>query len=229
MKRRVLLILLCFVFVLTAVGCQSASPSDNAPTADEAEDLAFTVANAVMNYDLTTLKEHAALGMNYYETLVRPHLTITEDGKFDWDGLLFDTVNDFMTAYDAEMNGEYKKLEITVTSTTLYENEDAAEVIAAADTIEKLFRSEEEMTVYALAVAGLTYDRVAVCEVSILFQNADKTEPGGEIATYPETAAAMTVTLVEIDGTWRSYSPSLGGTFPPLGTLQRYLTAEEKA
>lgn len=218
-------------------GCSQ--PADNTdadtkqPAADdtavitEVEALATTLANAVMAYDLKTLKQYSVLDAAICESIHKDMLNYTEDGKIDWDGEICDTYEDFIATYDGEMNREYEKLTLTITDTQLY-NDTA--VLADADAIELLHRDAMDTgdkAIYEGAVAKLAIDRVAVVTFDVGFQDVATTEPDGTTQTYEEQSGTVTVYLVQIDGVWKSYSPTLAGVFPPLLHFPRYVKTEE--
>jgi hypothetical protein len=231
-----ILLTVCMLLSLSA-GC--AQPVDNTdadakqPAADdtaviaEVETLATTLANAVMAYDLKTLKQYSVLDTTTCESIHKDMLHYTEDGKIDWDGEICDTYEDFIATYDGEMNREYEKLILTITDTQLYND---TTVLADADAIELLHRDAidtGDKAIYEGAVAKLKIDRVAVVTFDVVFQDIATAEPGGTTQTYEEQSGTVVVYLVQIDGVWKSYSPTLAGVFPPLLHFPRYVKTEE--
>ena len=237
MCRKQFCILLTVVMLLSlCAGCAQPAGNHNddtkKPAEDdtsviaEVEDLATTLANAVMAYDLNTIKEYSVLDVATCESIHKDMLNYTDDGKIDWDGEICDTYEDFILIYDGEMNREYEKLTVTITDTQLY-NDTA--VLADADAIELLHRDAMDTgdkAIYEGAVAKLDIDRVAVVTFDVVFQDIATTEPGGTTKTYEEQSGTVTVYLVQIDGVWKSYSPTLAGVFPPLVHFPRYVKTE---
>ena len=203
------------------------SAEDDASVIAEVEDLATTLANAVMAYDLKTLKQYSVLDVATCESIHKDMLNYTDDGKIDWDGEICDTYADFILIYDGEMNREYEKLTVTITDTKLY---DDTAVLTAADETELLYRDQMDTgdrTIYESAVAKLDVDRVAVVSFAVTFQDATTTEPDGSTTVHPEQSGTVSVYLVQIDGVWKSSSPTLAGVFPPLAHFPRYVKTEE--
>ena len=200
------------------------SAKDNATTITEVEELATMLANAVMVYDLNTLKQHSVLDTATCESIHKDMLNYTEDGKIDWDGEICDTYEDFIAIYNAEKSREFEKLILTVTDTKLY---DDTAVLADADAIELLGRDEMDTgdrAIYENAFSALEIDRVAAVTFDVVFQDVATTEPA---RTYEEQHGTITVYLVQIGGVWKSYSAPLAGAFPPLAHFPRYLKTKE--
>lgn len=203
------------------------SAKDDTATIAEVEELATTLANAVMVYDLNTITQYSVLDTATCESIHKDMLNYTEDGKIDWDGEICDTYADFVTIYDAHMSREFETLTLTVTDTKLY---DDTAVLADAAAIELYMRDEMDTgdrAIYEAAFSALKIDRVAVVTFDVTFQDVASTEPGGTTETYEEQSGTITVYLVEIGGVWKSYSPTLAGVFPPLAHFPRYLKTNE--
>ncbi len=189
----------------------------------EAEIIANSVVEATMHYDLAIIKEHSVLDSEDCEKILYNILAevINEDGEYEWDGIYCGPAyDDFVKVYDEYNAREYEKLEITLTDSALYSDTD---VLTDADERELLYRDEDGITAYYEAVSNLDIENVAVFNYKIVFKDENTTDPmTGEPVVYEEKTVTMTVYMVLINGQWKSYSPTIAGTFPPLSHFPRY-------
>lgn len=233
------LVLLIILSVFTACGSQTpaeadkkgSSASEKTDSAEkteeeilsEVESIAYSVAEATMAYDLTTIKEYSVLDSEDCEKILRNILAevINEDGEYEWDGIYCGPAyDDFVRVYDEDNARNYEKLDITLTDSALYDNTD---ILADADERELLYRDEDGIAAYNEAVSNLDIQKVAVFNYTIVFKDETTADPmTGEPEVYEEKTVAMAVYMVLIDGKWMSYSPTLAGTFPPLAHFPRY-------
>ena len=192
---------------------------------EDAVEIADQVVEAVMVYDLKTITQYSVLSLDDSEQILDNMLgeIRLENGEYEWDGLYCGTYADFVEIYDREMSREYAVLEITQVSAELCPD---TAVLQEADARELLNRDEAGAAAYREAVSKLPIDQVAVVEYTVHFQDQQTTNPKtGELETYEEMTVSVTVYMVQIQGRWLSYSPTIAGTFPPLGHFPRY-TAE---
>lgn len=206
-----------------ADGAINGSSDEDEAVIAEVEAIATDLANAVMVYDLATIKDYSVLDSEDCERILQNILTEvrTENGEYEWDGIYCGpTYDDFITVYDDYNDRNYEYLRITLTGTTLYDNTD---ILSEADERELLYRDEDGISAYEDAVAELQTERVAVSTFNIVFKDeAIVDSMTGETVTYEEKTVTMTIYMVLIDGQWKSYSPTIAGTFPPLGHFPRY-------
>ena len=189
----------------------------------EAETIAYSVAEATMAYDLTTIKEHSVLDLDTCEKILSFMLSeiINEDGEYEWDGIYCGPeFDDFVRVYDEENAREYENITITLTDSALYDNTD---ILTDADERELLYRDEDGITAYNEAINSLDIEKVSVFNYTVTFTDKSTEDPmTGEPVVYEEKTVTLAVYMVLIDGKWMSYSPTLAGTFPPLSHFPRY-------
>lgn len=230
MKKYISLLLM---LTLLLAGCGKATPAKKgkptenreAQMLEDAVKIADQVVEAVMVYDLKTITQYSVLTLDDSEQILDNILgeIRLENGEYEWDGLYCGTYADFVEIYDREMSREYAVLEITQVSAELCPD---TAVLQEADARELLNRDEAGAAAYREAVSKLPIDQVAVVEYTVHFQDQQTADPHtGEPETYEEMTVFVTVYMVQIQGQWLSYSPTIAGTFPPLGHFPRY-TAE---
>ncbi len=217
------IVLLLTLSFFTACGSEK---NNDAELLANAEKVATELADAVMSYDLATVKKYSVLASDVCEEILASPLTEIreEDGSYNWDGVECGDFDGFVSAYDSEMNRKYEKLEITVTASEIYDDKT---VLTSADERELLGRDESATKVYKEAVSKLSFEKVASVDFKIVFKDVSTVGVNGETESYDEKTVAMTVWLVLVNDEWRSYSPTLAGTFPPLAHFPRY-TLETK-
>lgn len=234
LKRLTALVLLLAVALACFTACGGKTPAKKnrnpvTPTENtdaallaSAEQVAAIVAEATMVYDLTTIQTYSLLGLEDSERILDSILgeIRMENGEYEWDGVYCGTYGDFVRIYDEQMNRDYEFLEITQVDAQLYED---TQILSQADTLELMGRDETGIQAYYSAVESVSIERVAVVEYAIRCQDQQTADPHtGEPEVHEEISLSMTVYLVLVDGQWRSYSPSLPGTFPPLAHFPRY-------
>ena len=189
----------------------------------EAEDIAYTIAEATMAYDLTTIKKHSVLDSDTCEGMLSFMLSeiLNEDGEYEWDGVYCGPeFDDFVRVYDEEKAREYESITITLTDSRLYNDTD---ILTEADTRELLHRDEDGTNAYNEAISTLVIDKVAVYNYTVTFTDKTTEDPmTGEPEIHEEKTVTLAIYMVLIDGEWMSYSPTLAGTLPPLTHFLRY-------
>lgn len=235
-KKGILIVFALLLAVSALSGCSFSIPaktgnneggqSGETAVLQEAEQIAADLAEAVMVYDLATIKKYSILDSAACEAILADILAEikTNDGKYDWDGVICSSFGDFVEKYDTEMKRAYEKLEITVTNAAFY---DSTDVLSDANARELLNRSADSAALYEEAVSKLDIERVAVIDFSVVFRDESVVGKNNETVTYEEESATMTVYLVCVNDQWKSYSPTLAGTLPPLGHFPRYVATAE--
>lgn len=189
----------------------------------EAETIAYSVAEATMAYDLTTIKEYSVLDSDTCEKILSFMLpeVINEDGEYEWDGIYCGPeFDDFVRVYDEENAREYESITITLTDSVLYNDTD---VLTDADERELLYRDEAGIAAYNDAVSNLDIEKVAVYNYTVTFTDKATEDPmTGEPEIHEEKTVTLSIYMALIDGEWKSYSPTLACTLPPLSHFPRY-------
>lgn len=227
MLKKIFSLLFSLLLALTFFAGCKAEPDDSAEIA-QAEAIALEVAEAVMTYDLEVIRAHSLLGTDLCEqvnTLLVNELK-TDDGKYDWDGLVSDTFDGFIEVYDSHNSQEYETLEVVSLGTVLH---DGKEALAKADERELLNRNDADAALYRSAVAKLEPERVAVTSVSVTARPKAFNDPiDASAVTYEENTVTLEVYSALVDGVWKCYSPSIVSVFPPLAHFPRYGVAFEQ-
>lgn len=225
----VFLALIMLLSILCGCGAKQNSAQNNSTTTTEKDelktvsDLALLLGNAVMVYDLQTIMEHSALSLEESERILADVLPYAEDGTLQWEGNTYESYEDFVKGYDAVNNKEYQKLEIELTDVKIMGLE-ASNRLNPANERERLYRSQFGATTFSHAVARLKIDKIAIATLRVCFQNADSVGVNGATNTAEEQTGTIIVYMVQIGGQWKSYSPTICGTFPPQSHFNRYVT-----
>lgn len=209
-------------------GASANEDTDSATKTEEelltdVQNIAYTIAEATMTYDLTTIKKYSVLDSDTCEKMLSFMLPeiINEDGEYEWDGVYCGPeFDDFVRVYDEENAREYESITIKLTDSKLYNN---TEILAAADTRELLYRDENSTATYSEAVEGLNIEKVAVYNYTVTFTDKTTEDPmTGEPEIHEEMTVTLAIYMALIDGEWKSYSPTIAGAFPPLTHFPRY-------
>lgn len=174
--------------------------------------IATDLAAALCEMDLAALNAVAALDIETQGEVIDCMGLRDENGKIRWKNRAFDDFGEYMEYYDAQQDAYFPDAQVKVNRVTLYEE----------DELNTVFENALEIECIGYEIAPEIADRY---ETTLDTLQAKCGAIAEVIVDTLDTGYVLQVCLLEIDGEWKSVSPTAigmlgGGTAGP--TL-RYL------
>ncbi len=224
MLKKGISLLLAFIMIAGIfAGCAEKEEQlpPEASSLETVKTIALEIGEAVMRYDLQTLRTYSVLPLDAADRILNKTVPRDENGNVQWEGQVYDGLESFLSAFDTKLDVEYENLALEVTNADILELVDADSAFDRAHARERKYRRDYEFEMFLEENSKLVFVRAAVVTLQIRYQEKEEDGTPGQ-----RKQAQMEVVLVWEGDSWKAFSPNLTGMFRPGIVLNRYLINE---